>query len=78
MENPVAWFVCRAKGIVSDIALPLRADAFGVPEAEIARRGRMKAARQFKRDAGLHPCTKVAVEFQAVMPRAAYYLDGGK
>lgn len=60
-----AWFVCRARGIVDDVMLPLRAGAVASDE-EIEKRGRMRAARVFKRLHGLHPCTKVEVEFQAV------------
>jgi|SRR5690606_40853485 len=59
-----AWFVCRAQGIVDDVEIPLRAKS--ASEAEIAKRGRMVAARQFKRRHGLHPCTKVDCEFQGV------------
>lgn len=59
-----AWFVCRAAGIVDDVTLPLRAAM--TSEVEIAKRGRMRAAREFKRRHGLHPCTKVECEFQGV------------
>ena len=59
-----AWFVCRAKSIVDDVMLPIRDQAAG--EANLAKKGRMAAARIFKRRHGLHPCVKVDVEFQAV------------
>lgn len=59
-----AWFVCRAKGIVEDVMLPVR-DPFA-DEASLAKKGRMVAARVFKRQNGLHPCVKVVSEFQAV------------
>lgn len=62
--NSHAWFVCRACGITDDVELPLRAAS--ASEVEIAKRGRMVAARQFKRRHGLHPCTKVDCEFQGV------------
>ena len=58
-----AWFVCRAAGITDDVLLPLRRPA---PDAEIARRGRMTAARVFKRRHGLHPCRNVECEYQFV------------
>lgn len=58
-----AWFVCRAAGITDDVLLPLRRRA---TDAEIAKRGRMAAARVFKRRHDLHPCRKVECEFQGV------------
>ncbi len=64
MDKPNAWFVCRARGIVDDVLLPMRA---GVESEEtIARKGRMIAARKFKRAHGLHPCVRVEVEYQGV------------
>ena len=62
-----AWCVCRARGIVDAVLLPLRA---GVEASEetIARKGRMVAARKFKRTHGLHPCVRVEVEYQGVEP----------
>lgn len=60
-----AWFVCRARGIIGDIMLPLRAVA---DDATIAKQGRMLAARRFKRAHGLHACTRVDVEFQGTVP----------
>lgn len=61
-----AWFVCRAVGLVGDVLLPLKPGAEAGTDEEIARRGRMKAARRFKAEKCLHPCTKVEVEFQGV------------
>lgn len=69
-----AWFVCRASGIVDDVTLPLRTGH--ASEAEIAKRGRMRASREFKRRHGLHPCTKVDCEYQGV-ERAALRACGG-
>lgn len=63
IAKPAAWFVCRAAGIVDDVLLPMRRQA---PDEEIARRGRMTAARVFKRRHGLHPSRKVECEFQGV------------
>lgn len=60
-----AWFVCRAAGITDDILLPIRPGVEASDEV-LARRGRMIAARKFKRWHGLHPCVKVEVEFQGV------------
>lgn len=62
-----AWFVCRAKGITDDILLPIKAGVEASDEV-LARKGRMRAARKFKRQRGLHPCVKVEVEFQGVEP----------
>lgn len=64
-KGSAAWFVCRSKGLVSDIMVPLR-DGAAATEAEFARRGRIKAARRFKAEHGLHPCTKVECEFQLI------------
>lgn len=64
-DGSSAWFVCRAVGIVDDVMLPLRSGAVG-SEEKLARQGRMRAARIFKRRHSLHPCTKVECEFQAV------------
>lgn len=60
-----AWFVCRAKGITDDVLLPMRAGVEASDET-IARKGRMIAARKFKRSHGLHPCVRVDVEFQGI------------
>lgn len=60
-----AWFVCRARGITDDVLLPLRPGVEACDEI-IAKRGRMRAARAFKTRHGLHPCTRVDVEFQGV------------
>ena len=62
-----AWFVCRAAGITDDILLPIR-PGVEVSEETLARKGRMRAARKFKRQHGIHPCVKVEVEFQGVEP----------
>ena len=60
-----AWFVCRARGIVDDVLLPMRAGV-EASEESIAHKGRMVAARKFKRAHGLHPCVRVDVEFQGI------------
>ena len=71
MSERVAWFVCRYRNITDDIALDVR-DGAAADDATFAKQGRMRAARQFKRWHMLHPCVKVDVEFQAVMPKAEY------
>lgn len=69
----VAWFVCRGpRNTVGDVALKLKPEMESADKNEMLRQGRMRAARQFKRDMELHPCTKVEVEFQAVMTREEY------
>lgn len=70
MSN-VAWFVCRYRNITDDVSVRL-VDGTTATEAEIAKKGRMRAARTFKRNHELHPCVKVDVEFQAVMPAEEY------
>lgn len=59
-----AWFVCRAKGIVADVDLRLKLTRSS--DAQLSSEGRAKAARRFKRDHGLHPCTRVDVEYMGV------------
>lgn len=73
MVEYVAWFVCRGPGkTVGDVALKLKPGLENSDKNALTRQGRMRAARQFKRDKNLHPCTKVTVEFQAVMSWADY------
>lgn len=64
-NDSAAWFVCRAAGLVDDMMVPLK-NGIEADEASIASATRMAAARLFKRANGLHPCTKVDCEFQAV------------
>ena len=71
MSDQVAWYVCRYRGITDDVALPIR-DGADISGVDFTKRGRMTAARQFKRWHELHPCVKVDVEFQMVMPAAEY------
>lgn len=59
-----AWFVCRAKGLASDVNLRLK--AVRSSDQQLAAGGRIKAARAFKRMHDLHPCTKVDVEYMFV------------
>lgn len=72
MASRVAWFVCRYRNITDDIAVSL-IDGAEVAETVIIKRGRMMAARRFKRLHELHPCVRVDVEFQAVMPVTEYH-----
>lgn len=58
-----AWFVVRHKDITSDVEILTHS----ANEAEVAQCGRMVAARVFKRMHDLHPCTRVDVEFQALL-----------
>lgn len=67
----VAWYVCRYRDITDDVALPIR-DGVDVTAVDFTKQGRMTAARKFKAWHQLHPCTKVDVEFQMVMPAAEY------
>jgi hypothetical protein len=61
-----AWFVCRAGKVADDVELRLR-DGIKMPADEaLAKRGRIRAARVFKARHGLHPCTRVEVEFMGV------------
>jgi len=71
MTAQVAWFVCRYGKIADDIALPLK-DGVLMDDATLAKQGRMRAARHFKRLHGLHPCTKIETEFQGVLPTIEY------
>jgi hypothetical protein len=61
-----AWFVCRAKGIVDDVDVPLRSSVTLPSDEVLAQRGRMRAARIFKARHDLHPCVRVEVEFMGV------------
>lgn len=61
-----ARFTCSAKGITGDVWLTIKATE--ASELDLATKGRMRAARQFKRTHGLHSCTKVDVAFQAIEP----------
>lgn len=74
-EKRYAWFVCRAKGLVGDVLLSIKDGATGTDE-EFAEQGRMRAARRFKRDKELHPCTKVEVEFQGIESAATEARNG--
>lgn len=74
MSKRVAWFVCRYRNITDDIVLSL-IEGIEFDEATIMKRGRMLAARRFKRLHELHPCVKVDVELQAVMPAAEYHAE---
>jgi hypothetical protein len=72
-----AWFVCRAKGIVDDVELRIR-DGIKLPADEVlAKRGRIRAARVFKARHGLHPCTRVEVEFMFVEGVEDAYVSQG-
>jgi hypothetical protein len=73
----VAWFVCRRDKLVDDIFLPLQ-PGVATTEAEVAKKGRMRAARYFKRWHELHPCTRVDCELQAIGPSAAFASDSGQ
>lgn len=69
-----SWFVCRTSKMVDDILLPIK-DGVAASDEVLANKGRIFAAREFKRRHGLHPCTKVEVEFQGVESADGMMLD---